>query len=177
MENREYGILSDFVSIILHSTFSIFNFVSVLPIVIGKDQPILRSPTKPVAKVTKEIVKLLRDMRDTVEHAEGAGIAAPQVGRSERVCLALIAGRMLQLINPKITARSTEKESAEEGCLSLPGIAVSVPRHLSITVSYLDGKGKAQERKLRGFDARVVQHEVDHLEGVLIVDYQKESSE
>lgn len=146
--------------------------MSVLPVITGQDHPVLRAKTKPVAKVTKEIQKLIRDMHDTVRAEDGAGLAAPQVNRSERLCLAMISGRMTPLINPEISARSTEKETEEEGCLSLPGIVVAVPRHLSITVKYLDAKGKSQERKLRNFDARVVQHEVDHLEGILIVDYQ-----
>ncbi|TSC98822.1 MAG: peptide deformylase [Candidatus Peregrinibacteria bacterium Greene1014_49] len=110
-------------------------------------------------------------MQDTVKDADGAGIAAPQVGRTERICLALISGKMIPLINPKITSKSKEQESAEEGCLSLPDIAVSVPRSVEISLKYMDAKGKPQERKLRDFDARVVQHEVDHLEGILIVDY------
>ena len=145
--------------------------MSVLPILIGADHPMLRKKTKPVAKVTKEILKLLKDMQETVKDADGAGIAAPQIGRTERICLALISGKMIPLINPKITAKSKEQETAEEGCLSLPGIAVSIPRSVEITLKYMDAKGKTQERKLRDFDARVVQHEVDHLEGVLIVDY------
>ncbi len=123
--------------------------------------------------MTKEILKLIKDLQETVKDADGAGIAAPQVARTERVCLALISGKMIPLINPKITSKSKEQESAEEGCLSLPGIAVIVPRSTEITLKYLDAKGKSQERKLHDFDARVVQHEVDHLEGVLIVDYQK----
>jgi peptide deformylase len=146
--------------------------MAVLPVITGQDHPVLRAKTKPVAKVTKEIQKLIRDMQDTVKAEDGAGLAAPQIGRSERLCLALIAGRMTPLVNPAITWKSPETETAEEGCLSLPGIAVAVPRSIAISVKYLDAKGKPQERKLRDFDARVVQHEVDHLEGVLIVDYQ-----
>jgi peptide deformylase len=132
--------------------------MAVLPILTGADHPMLRTRTQPVAKVTKDILKILRNMQDTVEDAEGAG-------------LALIAGRMTPLINPEIAVQSKEMDTAEEGCLSLPGTVVAVPRHTEITITYLDAKGKRQQRKLRDFDARVVQHEVDHLEGVLIVDY------
>jgi peptide deformylase len=145
--------------------------MAVLPILTGADHPMLRTRTQPVAKVTKDILKILRNMQDTVEDAEGAGIAAPQIERIERICLALIAGRMTPLINPEIAVQSKEMDTAEEGCLSLPGTVVAVPRHTEITITYLDAKGKRQQRKLRDFDARVVQHEVDHLEGVLIVDY------
>lgn len=124
-------------------------------------------------RVTKELKKLLLDMLDTVKDADGAGIAAPQVCRSERVCLALISGRMTPLINPEILRKGKETDVLEEGCLSLPGLVIEVPRSLEIVVRYLDARGSEQERKFTGFDARVVQHEVDHLEGVLIVDYVK----
>lgn len=131
----------------------------------------LRTKTQPVAKVTKELLTLLRDMQDTTVAADGLGLAAPQVGVSQRVCVARIHGRLTPLINPKITWRSSVLETAEEGCLSLPNIYQPVARAKAIVVRYLDGKGKEQERRLEGMDARVVQHEVDHLEGILIVDY------
>ena len=111
-------------------------------------------------------------MQATVKDAEGAGIAAPQVHRNERVCLALINGKMIPLINPEITWRSTETAKMEEGCLSLPGLTIDVPRAVEIRLTYWNEKGEPEERHLHDFDARVVQHEVDHLEGVLIVDYQ-----
>lgn len=110
-------------------------------------------------------------MMDTVEKAEGLGIAAPQVNVSLRVCLANILGKMTPLVNPEITWKSDETSVMEEGCLSLPGIDVSVPRAVEIIVAYLDEKGQPQERRLHDLDARVVQHETDHLNGVLIVDY------
>jgi peptide deformylase len=145
--------------------------VSVLPIVTGADTPILRTKTKPVAKVTKELQKLLKDMQETTVAADGLGIAAPQIGRTERVCIVHMGGRLTPLVNPVITQKSADQETAEEGCLSLPGIWVPVPRSLSIRLEYLDAKGAKQERLLTSMDARVVQHEVDHLEGKLIVDY------
>lgn len=145
--------------------------MAILPILKGADNPPLRKKTKEVPKVTKEVKKLLKDMHETVRDAEGAGLAAPQVSRTERVCLAMINGKMVPLINPKITKKSTETNVMEEGCLSLPGIWIDVPRSLEITLTYLDEKGEMQERKFKDFDARVVQHELDHLEGVLIMDY------
>ena len=143
----------------------------ILPIVIGPDNPLLRVKTKPVKTVTKDLKKLIKDMLETMKEANGVGIAAPQVARTERVCIALVDGKVTALINPKITARSKEKAVDQEGCLSLPNIWLDIPRSVSITLQYLDIKGKKQERKLEHFDARVVQHEVDHLDGVLIVDY------
>ncbi len=110
-------------------------------------------------------------MEETREHAIGAGIAAPQVGRTERVCIAMINGRAVPLINPEIVRRSEEAETAEEGCLSLPDVWVQVPRSREIDLEYQDVKGKHRELTLSDFDARVVQHEVDHLDGILIVDY------
>jgi len=148
--------------------------IAVLPILTGAQNPVLRSKTKPIEKVTKEIKKLLKDMEETAKSAEGVGIAAPQVGRSERVCLAMINGRSAPLINPEITWKSEETDVQQEGCLSLPGIWLLVPRATAIAVRYLDEKGQLQERMLKDWDARVTQHEVDHLDGILIVDYQPE---
>lgn len=146
--------------------------MAVLTIVTG-DQPVLRAKTKRVSKVTKEVLKLVRDMTETTVKAKGAGLAAPQIGQSLRVCIVLIGEKLIPFINPQITWKDTEMVMGEEGCLSLPNIWLQVPRHRSIVVKYVDEKGKEQERKLNNFDARVVQHEVDHLDGVLITDYQE----
>ena len=145
--------------------------MAALPIVTGADTPVLRAKTAKVAKVTKDIAALLKDMEDTVKAADGLGLAAPQIGRSLRLCLAKIGGKLTALVNPDITWKSAETATAEEGCLSLPGLWRDVVRPTSIVVTFMDAKGKPQERKLTDLDARVVQHEVDHLEGKLIVDY------
>ncbi len=149
--------------------------MAVLPILTGADNPVLRTPTTPVPGVTKKLKKLLKDMVATMEAANGVGIAAPQVGSSDRVCIVTLggpgSGKPLALINPRITRRSEDVAMDEEGCLSLPGVWLKIPRATSITLAYQDESGKAQERQLADFDARVVQHEVDHLDGVLIVDY------
>lgn len=146
--------------------------ITVLPIITGAQNSLLRTPSKKVPRITKGILKLLADMEETREHAIGAGIAAPQVGRTERVCIAMINNRAVPLINPEIVRRSENTEIAEEGCLSLPDVWVQVPRSREIDLEYQDVKGRHQELTLSDFDARVVQHEVDHLDGVLIVDYQ-----
>lgn len=114
---------------------------------------------------------LLKDMQETTIAADGLGLAAPQIGRTERVCIVQVGGRLQPLINPVITIRSEEQEYAEEGCLSLPSVWVQVPRSTSIRITYIDARGVEQERMFLDMDARVVQHEVDHLEGKLIVDY------
>ncbi len=147
--------------------------MAILPIILGADNPILRRKTKPVAKVTKKVLKLIEEMKDSMIEAKGVGLAAPQIGDESRVCIAYINDKITPLINPHITQRSEETAIDEEGCLSLPNTWVKVPRSVEITLEYLDEKGRQQERHLQHFDARVVQHEVDHLEGVLIVDYQR----
>lgn len=141
-----------------------------LNILTGADHPTLRKKTTEVKKVTREVLKLLRDMEVTLRAAEGVGLAAPQVGTSLRVCLAMLQGKVTPLINPRITWRSEETIVDQEGCLSLPGVWLQIPRACAVTLRYRDVKGKAQERRLEGFDARVVQHEVDHLDGILIID-------
>lgn len=142
-----------------------------LPIVIGADNPVLRAPTRKIPKVTKEIQKLIKDMETTIRAADGLGLAAPQVGESVRLCLVRIGTRLVPLINPEIIRRSDETETAEEGCLSLPNIWLEITRPKSIVIRYQDVKGQEQERLLEHVDARIVQHEVDHLDGRLIVDY------
>lgn len=127
-------------------------------------------------KVTKAIQKLIADMRATVKKEDGAGLAAPQVGESLSLCLALIDGKLIVLINPKILRKGKATDRQQEGCLSLPGLTVVVERPTDITLRFMDEKGKEQERRFLDFDARVVQHEVDHLEGRLIVDYLSFSS-
>lgn len=145
--------------------------MTVLPIVKGEDTRVLRTKAAAIPKVTKEIKKLIKDMKDTVRKAEGLGIAGPQVGVSKAVCLAMFNGRMTAMINPEILSCSEETSVMEEGCLSLPGIDVNVERPVEVTVRYLDEKGSVQERHLHDLDARVVQHEYDHLNGVLILDH------
>jgi peptide deformylase len=145
--------------------------VSVLPILTGADNPILRKKAHKVVKITKEIQSLIKDMEATTKNADGLGLAAPQVGQSLRLCLVRLNKKMVPIMNPVIFWWSEEIEVAEEGCLSLPNVWMNVPRPVSIAVRYMDAKGEEQERKLSGLEARIVQHEADHLNGVLITDY------
>ncbi len=153
--------------------FRYTSHITILPILTGKDRPILRRKTQEVAHVTKDTLKLLRDMKEAMDAAEGVGLAAPQIGQSLRVCLAVLHGKTTAFINPYIIWRSTEEEIAEEGCLSLPTLWVPVPRAHAITVRFQNKKGKEEERKLDNLPARILQHEIDHLDGILITDYQK----
>ncbi len=145
--------------------------MSSLRIVTGQDTEILRAVAKKIPQVTKEVKKLINDMKKAVKKAEGLGLAAPQVGKSLRLCLASFNGKMTPMINPEITWRSEETSVMEEGCLSLPKINVDVTRSAEVLVRYLDENSVEQDRRLHDLDARVVQHEIDHLNGVLIVDY------
>jgi len=147
--------------------------MAVLPIVTGGKNPVLRVKTKKVPKVTRDIKKLLKDMTDTMHAADGIGLAAPQVGSQHRVCIATIGGRLTALINPEITWRSTLTDTAEEGCLSLPNVWMDVTRPTEIDIKYWNEEGQEEERHLVYMDARVVQHEVDHLDGILIIDHVK----
>lgn len=141
----------------------------------GQNNPILRWKTKDVPKITREILHLLKDMHETVIAAKGAGLAAPQVGRTERVCIAMIHRKLVPLINPQITWRSDTVSVAQEGCLSLPEIWINVARPTDIVVHFTTKKNQQRELKLSNFDARVVQHEVDHLEGILITDHRQQA--
>ena len=145
--------------------------MAVLPIITGKDTPVLRKKTEIIPKVTKEIKKLIKNMKDTVPAEKGAGLAAPQVGVSVRVSICMLDAKYEAIINPKILWKSEETTTDEEGCLSLPGLWLNIERHNEVILNYLDQKGKTHEKKYSGFDARVIQHEVDHLDGVLITDY------
>lgn len=142
--------------------------MAVLPIVVVPDA-VLRRKAKPVERVTKRIQKLIRDMADTMYDAKGVGLAAPQVGVSEQIIVADAGDGLVCLVNPRITSR----EGAEvdvEGCLSIPDIVGYVERATVIDVEGMDERGRPVRRRLEGMLARIVQHEVDHLHGVLITD-------
>ena len=155
---------------IIH-TSSFIILIMVLPILTGADNPMLRAKAKNVGDINKELKSLVKDMEETMTKADGVGLAAPQVGKSIRLCIARIEDTVTILINPVITKRSDKKVIDQEGCLSLPGVWVDVARACDIQLTYSDLKGKTQERQLSGFSARVVQHEIDHLNGILTVDH------
>jgi peptide deformylase len=117
-----------------------------------------------------EIQKLIKDMISTMNESNGAGLAAPQVGQSLRICTIQCDGEIFVLINPKITAYSREKEINEEGCLSFPGKFIPVKRSTKIKARYLDEKGNEIKIKAEGMLARIIQHETDHLNGVLFIE-------
>jgi peptide deformylase len=147
--------------------------MATLPIVTGQDTPVLLQKTESVTTFGKELRAVIADLTETMKHAAGVGLAAPQVGLSLSVCVAMIGRKTVALVNPEIVWESEELSVMEEGCLSLPDCWIEVERPLTIIVRYQDEKGRMQERKLTQFDARVVQHEIDHLNGILITQHPK----
>ncbi len=137
------------------------------------NEPVLRKKCEKVKKVDEEIKKLIVDMAQTMKEEQGIGLAAPQVGVSKRVIVVqtdLEGRRILALVNPKIIKKSQEKEKDEEGCLSFPGIFLEIKRAKEVEVEGLDIKREKIKLKAKGLLARVFQHEIDHLDGVLFID-------
>ena len=132
--------------------------------------PILRRTALPVADVCKSVRALLRGMARIMYNREGIGLAAPQIGVMRRLIIADIGEGLLSLINPEILDRRGEAFLLE-GCLSLPSVGVKVTRNESITVHGIDAAGRQVTRDFSGLMARVIQHDIDHLDGVLILDY------
>lgn len=137
--------------------------------------PILKKKAKSVKKVTSSHIKLINDMIETMKNAPGVGLAAPQVGISERIIIADIGEGTFCLINPKITKKSGKQEFYE-ACLSVPGFEAPVERFKSVVVKALDKTGKPVSIDAEGFLAVVFQHEIDHLDGILFVDRVKDTS-
>lgn len=132
--------------------------------------PVLRERTDPLPAVTEELRALVADMFDTMHAAEGIGLAAPQVGRKERVFVMDVDDNPMAMVNPEIIEREGS-ERAEEGCLSIPEIFGDVDRATRIVVRALDANGEPFETELTDLAARCVQHELDHLDGKLFIDY------
>jgi peptide deformylase len=162
--------------------------------IIGPDKPALRRKARAVDNPnTAAIQQLIDDLIATMREAPGVGLAAPQVAVSQRIAVVEygqkperarsgtpdepVVGRaepperkLYVIVNPQIVARSEELVEGAEGCLSLPGYAGSVMRHEAVTVKALNRKGRPIKIKARGWLARIFQHEIDHLDGVLFID-------
>ena len=138
--------------------------------------PVLKAKAKPVETVDAELRQLMDDMLETMYDAPGIGLAAPQVGISKRLIVLDIAREdepkaPMVMVNPELTWVSDEDATYEEGCLSVPEHYADVVRPAHIRVTYLDREGKKQELKADGLLATVIQHEMDHLEGILFIDH------
>lgn len=137
---------------------------------------ILRKISKPVKTIDKKIKKLCKDMVDTKNSMNAVGISAPQVGHNLRiiVCQELPSSNDIVMINPVIVEHSSEKIVATEGCLSFPNeYWDNIPRYESVTVEYLSVNNVMHRKTITGFNARIVQHEMDHINGILSIDYQR----
>ena len=131
--------------------------------------PVLKEIYAPVERVDAKLKDLLDNMAETMYEANGIGIAAPQVGEAVRMVVIDIGDGLIELVNPKITFREGS-ETDSEGCLSVPGIFGEVERASKVKVEFLDRRGKRKHITAKGLLARCIQHELDHLEGVLFID-------
>lgn len=156
--------------------------MTVLPI-IQPDNPLLRRPAQRVTNFDSDLQNLIEDMVDTMTAAQGVGLAGPQVARSLRLIVVRLpdddesieeygadAGKLYVVANPSIVWRSEEKVTGVEGCLSLPGLLGDVERFASIEVAGQDRHGNPIRLNAGGWLARVFQHEIDHLDGILYID-------
>lgn len=135
---------------------------------------ILRKKSQKVADVfNSEIQTLIPAMVETMKANNGVGLAAPQIGQNIRLFVVSYKDNHLAIINPKITKKSLLKEWDEEGCLSIPHKYGLVKRHKSLTLNYLNEKGQNKILKAKGLLARIIQHEIDHLDGILFIDKAK----
>ena len=138
---------------------------------------VLREKSVPVTEFTPAVKNLLDDMLDTMYHAVGVGLAAPQIGILQRVIVMDVSPREslsrqpIRMINPEIIAASAELSPYEEGCLSIPEMVGDVVRPAEVTVRYHDVEGKTHQLNAHGLLATCVQHEIDHLDGKLFIDY------
>lgn len=138
--------------------------------------PILRKKAKAVKKITPAITRLIDDMIETMHAAPGVGLAAPQVAKSIRVIVADIGQNPIALVNPRIIEKSGHQVFTE-GCLCLPGVEAPVERASHVLVKGLDREGKTVEIRAEGLLATVLQHEIDHLEGVVFIDRVKDPAQ
>lgn len=146
-----------------------------LPIILLPD-PVLRRVADPIAAIDDEVRRLADDMLETMYAAPGVGLAAPQVNISRRLIVLDVSEKEEEkqpfvMINPKIVRASEEPNVHEEGCLSIPDVRVDIERPADIVVQYLDRDGKPQELEADDLLATCIQHEIDHLDGRLLIDY------
>jgi len=132
--------------------------------------PVLTTPADPVTTFDKELRVLVRDLTETMLNAPGAGLAAPQIGVSLRVFTYDVDGDLGHLVNPVIGVTSEEQQDGDEGCLSFPGLAFPTPRHMRVVASGFNMHGDPVTVEGSELLARCIQHEVDHLDGILFID-------
>lgn len=143
--------------------------------------PILRKVATPVPEITDSVKKLVKEMIETMDGCDGLGLAAPQVHHSTQIFVIRVPfedlmghvqlGDVKVFINPKVSEQSEEKWTVSEGCLSIPSLHADVERPKEITVEYTDLEGKRIKERVSGWQARVIMHENDHINGILFIDY------
>jgi len=148
--------------------------------IVGSKDPVLRKPSKPVAKIDRKIVNLIKDLTDTLaqqKDPEGVGLAAPQVGVNLRLFVMAKGKEIVPVVNPEIievskkqTTKKKKGHSILEGCLSLPNYYTPLKRPGSVKLRYTTADGEEKIEEFTGFAAQIVQHEVDHLNGILFID-------
>ena len=144
----------------------------ILPIIIAPNK-ILRNKSQdinPEDLKKPEMQELLLDMEKTMLQEDGLGLAAPQIGKNINIFVINDKGKTLFMINPKITKKSFAQVVDQEGCLSIPNTYGDVKRHKKINISYIDEKGKKQKANASNLLARIIQHEFDHINGILFTD-------
>jgi peptide deformylase len=149
--------------------------MAILPIITIPD-PLLRKEAAPIERVDAALLKLAENMLATMYDAPGIGLAAPQVGILRRLIVMdpsrdEEAKQPLVMVNPVILERGSEMRTHEEGCLSIPDVTAEIERPAMTRVGFIDREGKSQEQALEGIWSTLVQHEIDHLNGVLFIDY------
>lgn len=149
--------------------------MAVLPLVTGIDNKILRTKSKPVKVIDRKIKKLIKDMTETMIHADGLGLAAPQIGVNLRIYIARLNFNtqhemIVPMVNAEMLKISKETSHNEEGCLSIPKRFGIVKRANDVTVRYMNERGTINTLNLTGLNARIMQHETDHLNAILIAD-------
>lgn len=132
--------------------------------------PVLKSAAPPVENFDKSLSRLAEDMLAAMRERDGVGLAATQVGRLKRIFVASLEEEEYIIVNPVIEDRTQQTETDHEGCLSLPGVQVEVERAYGITVAGSDTDGNPVSMEATGLLARIIQHEIDHLDGITILD-------
>ncbi len=142
--------------------------------VITNPDPVLRQKAIPVEKINAGVLRVLDNMKDTLYAADGIGLAAPQIGISKRMIVVDLGDNLMELINPEIVQQEG-LQNGTEGCLSVPGVIGWVDRAQKVTVRFLDREGQDQEIEAEDLLARCLQHEIDHLNGILFIDKASET--
>ncbi|MFN8482922.1 MAG: peptide deformylase [Anaerolineae bacterium] len=147
-------------------------------VLVSQGNPVLREKARKVGKIDESVRRLIDDMVETMREAPGVGLAAPQVGVGLRIIVVEApededdpqSGKVYAVINPEIVKVSPDIEEGEEGCLSIPYINGLVDRHIWVVVKGVDAQGREFRIKARDYVARIFQHEIDHLDGILFTD-------